>query len=264
MSPVRLAPSVGGFKSTPLSSSERATHRSHVCPVLLPERSAACAACAFGGPQPLRGALLSGAHDTGMDLLSRPFFVADADWVAVALDEADAPALQVFLDANPLYSEIVNGRPFQPGEARQEIVDRPPFAYRAAHALAVLDRREGRWRGFVSLVDDLIAPGVQHIGLFLMATADHGKGLASSVYQAVEARARRLGMRWMRLGVVLGNARAEAFWQRQGFVELRQRHGLPYEGLSTSVRVMAKPLHAKEGDWSAFWEAVPRDRPDSP
>jgi GNAT superfamily N-acetyltransferase len=199
-----------------------------------------------------------------MDLLSRPFFVAADDWAAVPLDEADAPALQDFLDANPLYSEIVNGRPFRPDEARQEIVDRPPFPHRAAHALAVLDRRDGRWRGFVSLVDDLIAPGVQHIGLFLIATAEHGSGLAQAVYDALEGRARGQGMRWMRLGVVVGHARAEAFWRRQGLVELRQRHGMPYEGPSTSVRVMVKPLHAGESDWGAYFAQVPRDRPDSP
>jgi len=197
-----------------------------------------------------------------MDLLSRPAFVAGPHWLAVALDAADAPALQQFLDANPLYSQLVNGRPFHADEALQEIVEPPPFAHRALHALAVLDPDTGRWRGFVSLVDDLFVPGVQHIGLFLIATAEHGNGLAGELYAALEQRARALGARWMRLGVVVGNARAESFWSRCGFAEIRQRHGMPYEGPSKTVRVMLKTLDGSP--LADYLARVERDRPDSP
>ena len=72
-----------------------------------------------------------------MDLLRREFFVSNDRWVAVPLAAADAPALQDFLDANPLYSQIVNARPFRPGEALEEITDVPPFAHRQAHAVAL-------------------------------------------------------------------------------------------------------------------------------
>ncbi len=197
-----------------------------------------------------------------MDPLARPPMLAGPRWIAVPLGEADAPALQAFLDANPLYSQIVNGRPFAPGEALQEIVEPPPYPHRALHALAVLAPEAGPWRGFVSLVDDLIAPGVQHIGLFLVATAEQGSGLAAELYQAIEQRAREQGARWMRLGVVVGNARAEAFWARCGFREIRQRHGMPYEGPSRSVRVMLKTLDGSPlADYLAI---VERDRPESP
>lgn len=197
-----------------------------------------------------------------MDLLDRTPLLAGPDWLALPLGAADAPALQAFLDANPLYSQIVNGRPFAPGEALEEIVERPPYPHRALHALAVLEPGSGRWRGFLSLVDDLIAPGVHHIGLFLVATAEQGSGLAAALFQAVEQRARAQGARWLRLGVVVGNARAERFWARCGFQEIRQRHGLPYQGPSTSVRVMLKTL---DGSPVADYLArVERDRPESP
>jgi len=197
-----------------------------------------------------------------MDLLSRPFFAAGERWAAVPLSAADAPALQAFLDANPLYSEIVNGRPFRAGEALEEITDAPPFTHGAVHALGVLARDTGDWLGFVSLVDDLFVPGVCHIGLFVVATAQHGSGLADEILTALVDRAKARGARWMRLGVVVGNARAERFWTRMGFEELRQRHGMPYEGPSTSVRVMLKRL----GDASTaeYLALVERDRPGSP
>jgi GNAT superfamily N-acetyltransferase len=197
-----------------------------------------------------------------MDFLARTFFCAGADWVAVPLGAEDAPSLQTFLDANPLYSQIVNARPFGPAEALEELTELPPYPHTAVHNMAVLARGSGQWLGFVSVVDDLIAPGVHHIGLFLMATAAHGTGLAQSVYDALEARARASGARWMRLGVVLGNARAEAFWARQGFVELRQRDGMPYEGPSKSVSVRVKPLG--EADWPLYLALVQRDQPGSP
>ncbi len=197
-----------------------------------------------------------------MTLLSRPFFVAGGRWVAVPLDAADAPALQAFLDANPLYSEIVNGRPFRPDEALQEITEAPPFPHGALHALAVLARDTGEWLGFVSLVDDLFVPGVCHIGLLVVATAQHGSGLAEEVVTALVTRAQARGARWMRLGVVVGNARAERFWARMGFEELRQRHGMPYAGPSTSVRVMLKRLG--EASVPEYLSLVERDRPDSP
>ncbi len=66
----------------------------------------------------------------------------------------------------------------------------------------------------------------------------------------------------MRLGVVVGTARAERFWTRMGFEELRQRHGMPYEGPSTSVRVMLKRLD--ESTVADYLSLVERDRPDSP
>ncbi len=196
-----------------------------------------------------------------MDLLNRTPLLAGPRWLALPLNEADAPALQAFLDANPLYSQLVNGRPFRPGEALQEIRERPPFAHRAAHALGVLERSSGRWLGFVSLVDDLIAPGVAHISLFLVATAEQGRGLAAELYEAVEARGQALGAQWLRLGVVLGNTRAEAFWARRGFVETRQRLG-PYEPGPRPVRVLVKPLRG--GALSEYLNLVQRDRPESP
>ena len=47
-------------------------------------------------------------------------------WIAVALGTDDAPALQAFLDANPLYAELAYGRPWSDTAGLEEITERPP------------------------------------------------------------------------------------------------------------------------------------------
>jgi hypothetical protein len=51
-----------------------------------------------------------------------------------------------------------------------------------------------------------------------------------------------LGAQWMRLGVVEGNTRAERFWERCAFVEMRRRDGVEMGTRTHTIRVMAKPL----------------------
>lgn len=195
-----------------------------------------------------------------MDLLARPPLFAGPGFLALPLTAADAPALQAFLDANPVYSELVNGRPWDADEALKEITDLPPFAHGDTHALALLEPGGGRWLGFVSIVEDLIAPGVTHIGLFLIATAAHGSGLAAAVHAALEAWARGRDARVLRLGVVTRNARALAFWRRLGYVELRQRDfEYPVGRLTNSVRIKALA-----GSVDEHLQRVERDRPESP
>lgn len=66
----------------------------------------------------------------------------------------------------------------------------------------------------------------------------------------------------MRLGVVRGNARAEAFWTRQGYTELRTREGVDTGGRFNTLSVRLKPLRADPG-LEVFLRLVPRDDPGS-
>jgi hypothetical protein len=60
--------------------------------------------------------------------------------------------------------------------------------------------------------------------------------------------------------VVTHNARAVAFWNRLGYVEVRQRR-FDYERGPTDVSVRIKPL---AGSLAEHLERVERDRPGSP
>ena len=70
------------------------------------------------------------------------------------------------------------------------------------------------------------------------------------------------GARWVRLGAIVGNARAERFWQRLGSVEDWRRAGTQLGRLVQTVRVFVKPVSAPGVE--EFLNLVTRDRPESP
>ena len=178
----------------------------------------------------------------------------------------EVPLLQVLFEANPLYFQAVNGRPPHADEAQVEFDEQPP-----PHLC--LPRQTRRWflglfggdpaalQGVAVVVQDLCAPGVWHVSLYLLATALHGSGVAAETYRALEAWMRHAGARWLRLGVVAGTARAERFWQANGFVEVRRRSGVDTGGRINDLRVLAKPLAG--GTLATYLALVPRDRPES-
>jgi GNAT superfamily N-acetyltransferase len=184
-------------------------------------------------------------------------------WRASELHQADVPRLQAFCDANPDYFLTTGGEGPKPTTAQEEFDSEPPpeFPYRQRWTLAWTDDA-GAMVGTAGVVADLFAPRVWHIGLFIVATALHGRGAAPTMYRQLEQWIRAGGAQWLRLGVVQGNVRAERFWQRQGYVELRQRHDIPMGVRSNTVRVLMKPLAGGTG--AEYLDLVGRDRPDAP
>ena len=78
----------------------------------------------------------------------------------------------------------------------------------------------------------------------------------------LERWAHEHGARWLRLGVAAGTTRAERFWQRCGFVEVRRRDGVQIGPRAHSMRVMFKPLAG--GSLQEYLALIARDRPDAP
>jgi GNAT superfamily N-acetyltransferase len=111
-----------------------------------------------------------------------------------------------------------------------------------------------------SVLSDLLAPRVWHISLFIIATALHGTGTAGLLYERLEKWAKDEGASWLRLGVVVDNAKAERFWEKAGYCEVRrliEQHG----SMTHTVRLMVKPLGSLDVDEDL--REVPRDRPES-
>jgi GNAT superfamily N-acetyltransferase len=198
----------------------------------------------------------------------------------------EIPQLQAFYDANPEYFLTVNGRRPPPDLASIEFDEAPPahLPFDRQWCLGLFEQTVQRadgvpappppqapLGGVAMVTTNLCTAGVWHIGLFIVATREHGRGVAPLAYGALEGWARSSGAQFLRLAVVRGNVRAERFWQRQGYVQLRVREGVDTGGRINTVRLMLKPLHAGGPPGSeafgravdAYLEAVPRDRPDS-
>jgi hypothetical protein len=140
----------------------------------------------------------------------------------------------------------------------------PPPDFTPRQALDDRHRRaDGTMTAMASVIADMLAQGVWNIGLFIVGTrpARHGRG-ARDVrgHGGLDARTRR--RMWVRLGVVAGNARAERFWERMGYVEVRRRLAIPMGAKVNDIRVMVKPLAG--GSIADYLARVARDRPEAP
>ena len=188
------------------------------------------------------------------------------------LTEQDRPALQRLLEASPEYFGMAYGHPARPQEAELQWLDEPPahLGFSARHLLGLVDRH-GELQAFVESLDDMIAPGVAHLGFFVIHPSHWGTGLAARVYSAWEAGARARGADVIRLGVLEENLRGQQFWLRQGYLKLREREGVEMGSKVHRLWVMAKPLTPLDHDpiaverWKlAYWARVSRDDPRLP
>ena len=184
-------------------------------------------------------------------------------FVARELRSDEVPVLQALFDTNPDYFITVNGGPPAPDEAQREFEELPPphLSYGEHWFAGVFDRARVL-KGLVVLVTDLGAQGVWHTALFFVERGLRGSGAAMELHQSLEARALASGAQWLRLGVIAGNHRAERFWAKCGYTEVRTRDLVNAAGQAKTVKVLVKPLAG--GTLAEYLETVPRDAPNSP
>jgi len=189
-------------------------------------------------------------------------FVA-GPYCAVELAAADIPEFQRFYETNPEYFRIALGEDPQPNAAAETFHGVPPddMPFTRKWMMAFRDEA-GAIAGIADVLEDLIADDVWHVGLFIVATKLQGSGAARLMYEALEAWMRAGGARWSRLGVVVGNARAERFWESAGYRDVRTRDGVRMGERVNRLRVMMKPLAG--GAVNEYLELVPRDQEGAP
>jgi ribosomal protein S18 acetylase RimI-like enzyme len=182
---------------------------------------------------------------------------------ALEVSAENVTAVQRFFEENPEYFLAVAGEAPRAGQAQEEFEDRPPAGWPwDEHWMIRLVDSGGAIVALADVVSNLLAPGVWHIGLFIVATRLHGRGEARAYYDALEKWVRLGGAQWLRLNVAVGNGRAERFWEKAGFTEVRRREGVAVGRRVNTMRVLVKPL--ADGGVDRYLERVPRDRPESP
>ena len=124
----------------------------------------------------------------------------------------------------------MNGEVAGANEAHEEVHGQLPDGWPFTKKWVVgIVGPSGSLVAMLNVVSDLLAPGVWHIGLFMVGTELFGTGKAWSLFHQLERWACANGATWMRLGVVAGNGRAERFWEKCGFVEVRSWPRAVYE-----------------------------------
>ena len=116
-------------------------------------------------------------------------FAAVENYRIVELVAEDIPLMQKLYDANPEYSQMVLARAPRDGDAHDEFYDRPPAAFPMGRKFmcGFVDAKD-ELTGVAEIISDLFAQSVWHIGLFLVATEQHGNGVAHKLYKAIEPR----------------------------------------------------------------------------
>ncbi|HET9653556.1 MAG TPA: GNAT family N-acetyltransferase, partial [Usitatibacter sp.] len=172
----------------------------------------------------------------------------------------DLPALQRFLEDNPGYFRAVHGEPPSAHEAREAFEQLPPAGWPYTRKWLLAFRSPaGSIAAVADVIEDLFSDGVWHIGFFMAETALHGSGIPRTLYTQLEDWTRARGARWLRLGVVRDNGRAQRFWEKMGYVEVAERQGYVVGRRTHVLRVMAKPLAG--GKLEEYRALVPRDSP---
>ena len=181
----------------------------------------------------------------------------------VELTSEHGPLLQQFFEANPENFLAIQGEPAHPNEAHEEIHGQLPegWDFTKKWVIGYLDEN-GLVAAMANIISDILAVGVWHIGLFMVATSLYGTGTAYVLYHGLESWAMSNGANWLRLGVVKGNVRAEHFWEHLGYIQARTREGFIIGGQANTLRVMFKPLAGGTSD--QYLSLIERDRPETP
>lgn len=178
----------------------------------------------------------------------------------VELLGCDEAELQQFFEQTPAYFVAVNGEPATPTEAREELLGQLPAGWHCSRLYWLGYRdAQGHLVAVVNIAADLLAAGVWHIGLLLVHSRWHGSGLAQRLHTDIEAWAAAKGGQWLRLTVVVGNTRAERFWLKLGYTQVRTREGITMGRQVNKVSIQIKPLG--NGTIEGYLALVERDRP---
>ncbi|TFY87195.1 GNAT family N-acetyltransferase [Pseudomonas kairouanensis] len=181
----------------------------------------------------------------------------------VELDPGDEVELQRFFEQAPEYFIAVNGEPAAPNEASEELRGQLPAGWhcRRMYWLGYRDAQD-QLVAVVNIAADMLAVGVWHIGLLLVDSRLHGSGFAQHLYANLETWAVENGARWLRLTVVVGNAKGERFWHKHGYVQVRTREGITMGRQINRVSIQIKALVG--GQVEDYLALVARDRPGAP
>jgi GNAT superfamily N-acetyltransferase len=148
-----------------------------------------------------------------------------------------ANILRVFIEA-PSYTELVEGRSPSTEDVTDFFFGKP--AGTDAAQKSVFGFFAGRdMIGCADVIRSYPTDDCIWIGLMLLTEADQGRGFGKAALKLLIEMAGDWGYRAAQLAVVSTNPRAYAFWQREGFEEIRRASSPRFTG---DLIVMQRPI----------------------
>lgn len=111
-------------------------------------------------------------------------------------------------------------------ESSMQDVDRIPPGFDINKKALLCIWREGKAVGILDLLQGYPNHSCIWIGLLLIHGALHGNGIGQDIVTAVLNASKIEGYKSVQLGVIEHNLEGMAFWQRQGFVRVRNKDNI--------------------------------------
>ena len=135
---------------------------------------------------------------------------------------------RIFQEA-PTYTQLVEGRPPSENDVEDFFFGRP--SNKDAKDKVVFGFSLGSTLiGCADLIRGSTADDCLWIGLLLFSEKHQGHGYGSEALALIAAMAQEWGYRRLQLGAISTNPRAFAFWQREGFTEVRRLNNARFIG----------------------------------
>ncbi|MCA7915706.1 GNAT family N-acetyltransferase [Burkholderia contaminans] len=145
--------------------------------------------------------------------------------------------MRVFIGA-PSYAELVEGRS-PSAEDVDDFFFGKPAGTNAAQKTVFGFFVEQEMIGCADVIRSYPTDDCIWIGLMLLTEANQGRGYGKAALKLLIEMAGRWGYRAAQLAVVSTNSRAYAFWQREGFKEIRRASNPRFTG---NLIVMQRPI----------------------
>jgi GNAT superfamily N-acetyltransferase len=154
------------------------------------------------------------------------------------LSGSDAALLQELYERCSDYHEMEEGVPTRPGAAEHLLTALPPGKSPEDKHVLGIQAPEGGLVGVVDLVRDYPAEGDWWLGLLMLDPAARAAGLGTRLFGEIERAVAAAGGTALHVAVLEHNVRAERFWRRVGFAEVRRQPYTAASGHESRVIVM--------------------------
>jgi ribosomal protein S18 acetylase RimI-like enzyme len=130
---------------------------------------------------------------------------------------SDEAQVQELFESDPDYFKIVKGAPARVADAQDLLSDLPEGKEYGDKFVYTIFDRDGGLAAVIDLVRDYPQYDTWFLGLLFVAPARRNMGFGSRLLDAIHVHVKQQGGHAIRLGVVRGNVRARALYDRTGF-----------------------------------------------